>query len=281
MNTFFEFYDTLLNFILFKLYNDIGVRYPFNVKDLGSEYIGSTSALLGANLRALTNALNPSKVGTIGMIVSESVRETNASDDLASKKTKLEKKKSKELVQSVAAALQTLKSDNNDDDDDDDDDDGMDENVDIAGPLQAALENAAEEEARALLIGGASNSMENVIDDEVLKRKRLFAGLTFFLSREVPRGYVELVALAFGAKVGWEGNDSPISMKDPSITHHIIDRPTIPSSYETSLPKSREYVQPQWILDCTNFMYLLPIVRYGVGKVLPPHLSPWVDDDEE
>ena len=275
MNTFFEFYDTLLNFILFKLYNDIGVRYPFNVKDLGSEYIGSTSALLGANLRALTNALNPSNTGTIGMIVSESVRANSASNDLVPK-TKNEKKKSKELVQSVAAALQTLNSD-----DDDDDDDDMDEDVDIAGPLQAALENAAEEEARAQLIGGGGNSMDNVIDDEVLKRKRLFAGLTFFMSREVPRGYLELVALAFGAKVGWEGNDSPISMKDPSITHHIIDRPTVPAAYETSLPKSREYVQPQWIFDCTNFMYLLPITRYGVGKALPPHLSPWVDDEEE
>ena len=278
MNTFFEFYDTLLNFIMLKLYNDIGVRYPFNVKDLGSECIGSTSALLGANLRALTNALNPSNVGTIGMIVGESVRENAASKDLAPK-TKVEKKKSKELVQSVAAALKTLKSE--DDDDDGEDDDDMDEDVDIAGPLQAALENAAEEEARAFLIGGGGKSMDTAIDDEVLKRKRLFAGLTFFMSREVPRGYIELVALAFGAKVGWEGNDSRISMKDPSITHHIIDRPTIPSSYESSLPKSREYVQPQWILDCTNFMYLLPIARYGVGTVLPPHLSPWVDDDEE
>jgi pescadillo len=280
MNTFFEFYETLLNFILFKLYSDIGVRYPFTVKDLGSIHIGSTSALLGANLRALTNTLNPSNDGAIGMIVSESIR-TNTDSTTIIPTTKADKKKSKELVQSVAAALQTLKSDNmsNDDDDaDDDEDDDID--IDISGPLHAALENAAEEEARSLMVGG-SKVLDNVIDDDVLKRKRLFAGLTFFMSREVPRGYLELVGLACGATVGWEGNDSPITMTDPSITHHIVDRPMLPSSYETSLPKSREYVQPQWILDCANFMYLLPIARYGVGLTLPPHLSPWVDDEEE
>lgn len=47
------------------------------------------------------------------------------------------------------------------------------------------------------------------------------------------------------------------------------------------MPKSREFVQPQWILDCANFMILLPIAKYAVGKPLPPHLSPWVDNEEE
>jgi pescadillo protein len=100
------------------------------------------------------------------------------------------------------------------------------------------------------------------------------------LSREVPHGYLELVCLAFGGKVGWEGPNSPISANDPTITHHIVDRPKLPSSYD-SLPKSREFVQPQWILDCSNFMFLLPIAKYEAGKTLPPHLSPWVDNEEE
>jgi pescadillo len=277
MNTFFEFYETLLNFILYKLYNDIGVRYPFTAKDLGSDFIGSTNALLGANLRALTNSLNPSNEAAIGTIVSEAVR-SNIESTTITPKTKADKKKSKELVQSVAAALQTLK---NDDMSNDDDDDEMDDDVDISGPLHAALESAAQEEAQSLMIGSSKGSAAAVVDDDVLKRKRLFAGLTFFMSREVPRGYVELVGLAFGAKVGWEGNDSPITMNDPSITHHIVDRPNLPSTYATTVPKSREYVQPQWILDCANFLFLLPISRYAVGMTLPPHLSPWVNDEEE
>lgn len=80
--------------------------------------------------------------------------------------------------------------------------------------------------------------------------------------------------------MGWEGEESPISAKDSSITHHIVDRPQLPKDCE-SLPKSREFVQPQWILDCANFMILLPIAKYAVGAPLPPHLSPWVDDEEE
>lgn len=271
MNTFFEFYETMLNFILFKLYNDIGLRYPFTVKDLGGEAFGSTSAILGANLRALTNALSSSG-GAISKIVSESVHNESAENEFSGQKGKSDKKKGKELIKSVGAALEMLKDDGSDMEVEEDDDE---DSVDVAGPLQAALENVANEEARSSLPGVKDN-----IDDEALKRKRLFEGYKFFMSREVPRGYLELVCLAYGAKVGWEGDDSPISMKDPSITHHIVDRPKLPSSYE-SLPKSREYIQPQWILDCANFLFILPIARYAAGTTLPPHLSPWVDDEEE
>lgn len=59
-----------------------------------------------------------------------------------------------------------------------------------------------------------------------------------------------------------------------------MDRPQLPKEYE-NLPKSREYIQPQWILDCANFMFILPIAKYAAGAPLPPHLSPWVDDEEE
>ena len=144
--------------------------------------------------------------------------------------------------------------------------------------MKAALESIAEAENRAAIPG--ANGAEAELDNDALKRKHLFAGLTFFFSREISRGYLELVCLAYGGNVGWEGDDSPISDKDPKITHHIVDRPTLPSSYK-SLPKSREYIQPQWIIDSANFMYILPISKYGVGATLPPHLSPWVDDEEE
>jgi len=96
----------------------------------------------------------------------------------------------------------------------------------------------------------------------------------------VPRGYLELIILSFGGKVGWEGQDTPIAVEDGSITHHVVDRPKLLPGY-SKLPKSREFIQPQWILDCANFNFVLPIKRYGVGMSLPPHLSPWVDDKEE
>jgi pescadillo len=270
MRTFLEFYETMLNFVMFKLYNDAGVRYPFSLKDLGGEATGSTSAVLGANLRALTNALDSSKGAVSCLVRDELEKESKEAETVEAKR---EKKHSKGLVKAMSAALGKLAEDASDNEgDEEEDDDGS---VDVAGPLHAALENIANEEARASVPG------ERVeLSDERIKRRRLFEGLTFFLSREIPRGYLEIISLAFGAKVGWEGNDSPVSINDPSVTHHIVDRPKLPSSYE-SLPKSREYVQPQWILDCANFLFMLPIAKYTFGATLPPHLSPWVDDEEE
>jgi len=270
MATFFEFYETLLNFVLFKLYSDLGVRYPLSQNESGAEVKGSTTFILGANLRSLKYAMN-SVDGAINNVISEGLenRETEEKRD-PQHKTSEEKEKDRKLIRTVSAAL-----DNIEEDDDEIYDNVEEMCVDIAGPLKVALESMEEDQARSSVPAGQHN-----LDDEAMKRRRLFAGFTFFLSREVPRGYLELISLAFGAKVGWEGPNSSFDSKDPSITHHVIDRPKLLSSYD-SLPKSREFVQPQWILDCANHVFVLPIERYGVGKSLPPHLSPWVDDDEE
>jgi len=267
MASFFEFYETLLNFVLFKLYSDLGVRYPFSEDEGGVEAQGSTTFILGSNLRSLYNALK-STDGAITNAISEVLdSEDTKTNHEVRDKTSEAKKKDRKLLKTVGTALDNIQEDDNEIDD-------LENGVDIAGPLKVALESIDEEKARSL------TPAEYQFNDEAMKRRRLFAGFTFFLSREVPRGYLELISLAFGANVGWEGPNSPISVKDPSITHHIVDRSKLLSSYE-SLPKSREFVQPQWILDCTNFLFLLPIDKYGVGKPLPPHLSPWVDDDEE
>jgi pescadillo protein len=265
MATFFEFYETLLHFVLFRLYTDFGVRYPLPTVESGSEVKGTTSYILGSNLRSLTNALTTPS-GAITDAVAEAVEDKGVEQPTKSK-SKEEKKKEKQLIKTVGVALNSIVEDDEEEEDQD---------VDIAGPLKAALESMADDEARAAIPGGSDAEL----DEDSMKRRCLFSGLTFFMSREVPRGYLELMVLAYGGKVGWEGPNSPISAGDPSITHHIVDRPKLPSSY-SSLPKSREFIQPQWILDCANFMFLLPIVKYSVGVALPPHLSPWVDNEEE
>ena len=274
MQTFFEFYETLLDFVLYKLYSDIGVRYPLPLAEIGKMEVGSKSAVLGANLIALKNALSSSS-GAIGDAVSKLVQ-IGDNDSKEKETTKHGNKDSKERLKSVGSALSKIKSEDSDNSGNEDDEE--DDNVDVAGPLKVALESMAEEEDRHAVPGATGVGTE--LDDEALKRKHLFAGLTFFLSREIPRGYLELVCLAYGGNVGWEGDDSPISAKDPKITHHIVDRPTLPSSCN-ALPKSREFIQPQWIVDCANFMFILPVTKYAVGAELPPHLSPWVDDEEE
>ena len=254
MLTFFEFYETLLGFVLYKLYNDIGVRYPMPVQTIES---GSTASVIASNLKALTCALSGSKTSTVSHVVNESI--TTSMKNTEKRVTK----KERDLIQTVGDALKAVESDDEESDE---------EEIDVAGPLSAALESLQQEQDKT--------AYPLSMDEDATKRRRLFSGLTFFLSREIPRGYLELVCLAFGAKVGWEGENSPIEESDGSITHHIVDRPKLLSSYD-KLPKSREFIQPQWILDSANFMFCLPVARYGVGAELPPHLSPWVDDEEE
>ena len=71
------------------------------------------------------------------------------------------------------------------------------------------------------------------------------------------------------------GMGSTYQEDDPTITHHIIDRPLVGKQHF-----NRVYVQPQWIFDCINENVLLPVNDYLPGAVLPPHLSPFVEEKE-
>lgn len=53
-----------------------------------------------------------------------------------------------------------------------------------------------------------------------------------------------------------------------------MDRPA------NTTEKGREYVQPQYILDSINNLFLLPTKPYMPGVPAPAHLSPFIDDAE-
>merc|ERR1712242_329221 len=104
---------------------------------------------------------------------------------------------------------------------------------------------------------------------------KLFAGLKFFLGREVPREAVVFMIRSVGGEVSWDNSVAPgatFQESDDKITHHISDRTTI-----TDKKLGRFYVQPQWIFDCINRREKLNEKNYAVGETLPPHLSPFVD----
>ncbi|GAB2284102.1 hypothetical protein Dimus_018575 [Dionaea muscipula] len=124
------------------------------------------------------------------------------------------------------------------------------------------------------LLGNVNDEDED--DEETKECKTLFKNLKFFLSREVPRESLLFIIPAFGGSVSWEGEGGPFEETDESITHQIIDRPT-----QGRKLFCREYVQPQWVYDCVNACIILPTADYLVGRIPPPHLSPFVDNEAE
>lgn len=56
----------------------------------------------------------------------------------------------------------------------------------------------------------------------------------------------------------------------------ICDRPKVLQQIQ-----GREYIQPQWVVDSANFRVLVDARLYAPGVIPPPHLSPFVDAEEE
>ena len=115
--------------------------------------------------------------------------------------------------------------------------------------------------------------------EKVKKLKTLFKGLKVFLNREVPREPLVFVLRCFGAEVSWDKLlfvGATFDESDETITHQIVDRPSMTKQYI-----SRYYVQPQWVFDSVNARELLPVEKYLMGCVLPPHLSPFSDNRQD
>jgi pescadillo protein len=103
----------------------------------------------------------------------------------------------------------------------------------------------------------------------------LFSDCKIWLSREVPIHSVAFAIKSFGGSVSWIDNVGTFPANDPSITHHIIDRPAGMEDWKLEYGDTRDYVQPQWVFDCINAKRILPTTGYHAGEILPPHLSPF------
>lgn len=253
MITFLEFYEVLLRFVMFKLYNMKGLQYPPKIdKDLNA----AGCFLLSVKADSIDS--NPA------------IENQNSNTTEVSHKHEQTKKPSKEVEAKLASLYEKI--------DElvanplDEDDNAMGQQ--LTEPLTNSFHD---------LFGGDTNQDEE--EDEVREKfslpdddshTKLFSKFKFFISREVPLPILQLCIISFGGQIGWEGSASPYDASDPGITHHVFDRPLI-----SGLIQSREYIQPQWIFDCINAQLVLPVTRYLPGAVLPPHLSPFVDDTKE
>ncbi|KAK2163984.1 hypothetical protein LSH36_71g05103 [Paralvinella palmiformis] len=183
-----------------------------------------------------------------------------------------------------------MEQNHTDDDDDVDKDDNL-EKDDIEERLSAltqSLQSSIQQEPEEVDIDEFSSEL-NDDPDHVEKAKveqeklnhlqSLFKGLKFFLNREVPRETLTFIIRSFGGQVSWDSTMAAGSVyqeSDESITHHIVDRPEINKQY-----LSRYYIQPQWVFDSVNACRLLPVEDYFMGVILPPHLSPFVEEGQD
>lgn len=257
MMTFLELYQTLLGFTFYKLYTDINLVYPpkfDNTKD--DEGAGIGALLLEETSRTLTIE---GKKGT-----EEDIDRVNAGKKVSAKDVKKQIRSITHHGSSADAANSFAE------------DDSM-----AVEPSTSALKDDLADVPQSI----EQNDQEQQSRDADITD--LFSNYYFYLSREVTRPTLEFVIRSFGGQVGWDdvlGAGSPYSVNDPRITHHIVDRPVPTSSQDTNaivqanLPGKRAFIQPQWVVDCINKRKLLPTGPYGPGQILPPHLSPFVDN---
>lgn len=248
MLTFLELYQTLLGFVFFKLYTDAGLVYPPPL-DATRDENGAGIGAFGVQM-VEKNIVSIPKLENAGKMAS---------------------------TKDVRQAIKTIVADpsfvNEDIDTDPRDFTTKPTEVDEEFVVHASVGV----DATASL-----PTLQSLSETHKSPSTSLFSPYTFFLSRETSRPVFEFLIKSFGGRVGWptsSGSGSPITESDDSITHVIIDRPVINkadgSVEEKERRRKREYVQPQWVVDCINAGKILVEAPYAQGATLPPHLSPF------
>lgn len=150
-----------------------------------------------------------------------------------------------------------------------------------AKALPETIDEGIDEDQELLGGGDLNDEQRQKFKEEEEKMKnlrKLFESCKFFISREVPRESLTFVIRCFGGATSWNKTlyiGATYDVTDETITHQIVDRPQQDKQY-----LSRYYIQPQWVYDSVNAKLLLPVEDYFPGAVLPPHLSPFVEEKE-
>ncbi|CAD7697662.1 unnamed protein product [Ostreobium quekettii] len=296
LTTFLEFYETMMTFVNFKLYHSLSLRYPPVLDKRLSDAAAHLEAIMKDLARPSFSGREEAHTASGLAEISSSVRERMVTlPDKIDELTKQGTARQDDCAEG-AEAMDAKESEAESGSDMPEIDSGSDESLDNETSDGAAGADVPLPEVADACEQGASDSGDDVgpsaqevegekaagatvgVDsqDEATLCERLFNGLVFFLGREVPMETLLFVIRSFGGSAGWCGEGSPVSEADDSITHQVVDRPS-----PKQMREHREYIQPQWVFDSANARLLLPADGYAPGKTLPPHLSPFVDYEDE
>ncbi|WFD25512.1 mRNA-binding ribosome synthesis protein nop7 [Malassezia nana] len=272
MMTFLELYQTLMGFVLFKLYTDENLVYPPKLdEDLDNQGAGFGSLVLTAADADVLSGKHHEGVPEAAESASKNAIVRKDGKKLSARDVK---RQIARLADTDADDEQVPALDTAEDVPVDDDSDTF-----VAQTSKRASEN---QDTGADELTTLDDLQQRASENHV---PTLFSRYVFYISREVPRAVFEFVLRSFGAlpeNIGWDaatGAGSQVSEDDARITHHILDRPVV-EGQTLEHPGERVYVQPQWLVDCVNARKLLPTDPYRPGQTLPPHLSPFVDERE-
>lgn len=286
MTTFLEFYQSTLQFVMFSLYAEMGIQYPPNVDDAVDEAgilsIGNTAHMIEEVRKGEASEAAVKKIRGKIQDLEKEIQEMAGRERGGRGGEPEESEESGDEAELPELDEGSSSDDSGDDGNDEEnseeseDDDPEDEDIPVHRAVSPEHPEASDEAAKpstadAALVGGAVD----VADEESICSS-LFSGMKFFLGREVPREQLSLVIQSFGGVVGWDGAGSPYDEADARITHQIIDRPKPLVKYENRL-----FVQPQWVFDSTNNRVLVNAAKYAPGITPPPHLSPFVQPEDD
>lgn len=248
MLTFLEFYRTLLSFVNHKLYTDINLNYPPRFDSQKDANDAGLSALI---LEPIQSTLSD---------IDELIEFSNPT----SFETDLQRKKSEARLKTLNQKIRSLEEK-------------------TTTSMDSLIDESQLEETKVK--GHKSDDdliLEKIMETKPINEKdptTLFKGFLFFLNREVPKESLEFVIRSFGGEVIWEDpSETGFSIKedDSRITHQVVDRQILSKQFS-----SRDYVQPQYVYDCVNSFEILPTFKYSPTSVLPPHLSPFVENKDK
>ena len=116
---------------------------------------------------------------------------------------------------------------------------------------------------------------------ELKKQRKLFQKCVFTFGREVgsiAQAALQFLILSFGGGI-LSADEIEDDKKKAQVTHYVMDRPLSDSFLNGN--QNKEFVQPQYIIDSINNLFMLPTSQYRPGIPPPAHLSPFIDNEAE
>lgn len=245
MLTFLDLYQCILSFVNFRLYTASNMAYP-------------------PKIVRLTDAKGLGLAAVEVQKISSTAKKAGTGGDDAGVQEKLVSNQAIQKAQELAMTVQAEEEEEEGDEKEEED--------------EKEKKLVQDDEIGEEKVDGKNIDGDEERDDDKPLSHGVFADKSFVLGREVPYDELEFMLKSCGATLVTREDDLPDRPARLSLyTHWVIDRPKISGERNMTI----EYVQPQYVFDSINAGVLLPTSLYGPGSHLPPHLSPFVSDEDE